>query len=248
MFRLGLFWGLALGQAYLQMGGRLILQQTSLLSTTDKTTESWIALRPTYRAGMNGFFLWGWTPHLSTGLEIAYQGTGQNYYGVGLNGQNYQAQINLNYLSLGLPIWVQKSWEKWGLLAQIAPNLHFLVRSDLAFQGDSLPRGNHYSTQIIQNVLNYLAASTNPNDQLLTMRLYRQWQWGFSIAGGIKARLAPDVWILALFHYMRFLGDSENKGFRLSSESPPTYAPDRSATYQQGIGFQVGIVYEVKLR
>ncbi len=252
MIRSGLFLGIGIGiacaQQHLQMGARLILQQSSLISSTDKAVESWMALRPTYRAGMSGFFLWGWNPYLSTGVEIAYQGAGQSYYGAGLNGQTYQAQISLNYLSFGIPIALKKTWEKWGLIAQIAPSLNFLTRSNLTYQGDSLPSGNLYSTQIIQNVLNYLTTSTNSDDQLLTLRLFRRGQWGLSAAGGVQTRLAPDVWILVLLHYTRLFGDSENKGYRLTPESPPIYNPSRAATYQQAWGFQIGILYEVKLR
>jgi hypothetical protein len=68
----------------------------------------------------------------------------------------------------------------------------------------------------------------------------------FALAGGVKSRLAPGVWTLALIGYHRTFTDAEAKNFRLSPESPPTYHPERKPTYLQHLSFQLGLVYEIE--
>ncbi len=233
-------------QQSLRMGAQLHLSQSWLLNATDQKAPPSVGLRPTYRPGLSGFFIWGWNPYWGTGIEIAYLGAGQNYYGVGLNGQNYSASIRQSYLRLATPLQAQYQWETWGLWAHIAPTFSALVQSDYTYQGDSLLNDNLYAPQIIQNTLQYLAQSTNPEDQLILTRLYRRWNWGLAFAGGIKSRIAPGVWVLALLSYQRDFTDAENKRYRLSSENPAAYHPDRKPTYNQLLAIQLGIVYEIE--
>ncbi len=233
-------------QQSLRMGALLHLSQSWLLNATDQKAPSLVGLRPTYRPGLSGFFIWGWSPYWGTGIEVAYLGTGQNYYGVGLNGQTYSASIRQSQLRLATPLQAQYQWDTWGLWAHIAPTLSALVQSDYTYQGDSLPINNLYAPQIIQTTLNYLAQSTNPEDQLILTRLYRQWNWGLTLAGGIKSRIAPGVWVLALLSYQRDFSDAENKRYRISPESPPAYHPDRKPTYNQLLSIQLGIAYEIE--
>jgi hypothetical protein len=196
--------------------------------------------------GGSGFFLWGWHRRWGTGLEVTYHGAGQNYYGAGLNGQNYAAAIRLSYLRLNLPLQAQYQWKTWGLWAQIGPSAGFLTQAELTYQGDSLETGTLYAPQVIQTTLSYLAQSTNPEDQLLQRRLYRRWQGGVAASGGVQTRLAPGVWVLALLSYQRDFTDAENKGYRVSPETPLSYDPRRKAAHNQLWGFQVGILYEVQ--
>ncbi len=233
-------------QQSLRMGALLHLSQSWLLNATDQKAPPLASMRPTYRTGLSSFFIWGWSPYWGTGIEVAYQGAGQNYYGVGLNGQNYSASIRLSYLRLGLPLQAQYQWRTWGLWAQVSPTLAALVQSDLTYQGDSLPSQSLYAPQIIQNTLNYLAQSTNPEDQLILTRLYRRWNWGLALAGGVKSRIAPGVWLLALLGYQRHFTDAENKPYRLAPEGPPAYHPDRKPTYNQLLSLQLGIAYEIE--
>ncbi len=156
------------------------------------------------------------------------------------------AAIRLSYLRFATPIQFQYQWKTWGLWAHFGPTLAALVQSDYVYQGDSLPSHNRYAPEIIQNTLNYLALSTDPEDQLILMRLYRRWNWGFVLAGGVKSRLAPGVWTLALIGYHRTFTDAEAKNFRLSPESPPTYHPERKPTYLQLLSLQLGLVYEIE--
>jgi hypothetical protein len=234
------------GQQSLRMGAHLHLAQSWLLNATDRQAPPQVALRPTYRPGLSGFFIWGWSPYWGTGLEVAYLGAGQNYHGVGVNGQNYSAAIRQSYLRFATPIQFQYQWKTWGLWAHLGPTLAVLVQSDHVYQGDSLPSHNRYAPEIIQNTLNYLALSTDPEDQLILMRLYRRWNWGFVLAGGVKSRLAPGVWTLALIGYHRTFTDVEAKNFRLSPESPPAYHPERKPTYLQHLSLQLGLVYEIE--
>lgn len=240
----GLFLGWA--QQSLRMGAQLHLSQTSLRNATDREGASLVNLRPTYRAGLSGFFIWGWSPYWGTGIEVGYLGAGQNYYGAGLNGQNYTAAIRLSYLRFSTPIQVQYQWKTWGLWAQISPTLSLLVQSEYTYQGDSLPTGSLYAPQIIQNTLNYLSQSTNPDDQLILMRLYRRWNWGLDIAGGVKSQLASGIWLLALLGYQRDFTDAEEKSFRFAPENAPAYHPRRKPTYNHLLSFRLGLIYEVE--
>ncbi len=246
IFLIGVAGLIGWAQQSLRMGAQLHLSQSWLLNATDQKAPPQVALRPTYRPGLSGFFIWGWSPYWGSGLEIAYLGAGQNYYGVGLNGQNYSASIRQSYLRFSTPLQAQYQWETWGLWVQLGPTLSALVQSDYTYQGDSLPTQNLYAPQIIQNTLNYLAQSTNPEDQLILTRLYRRWNWGVTFAGGIKSRIAPGVWLLALLSYQRNFTDAENKGYRLSPEGPLAYHPERKPTYNQLLAIQLGIAYEIE--
>lgn len=205
-------------------------------------------LAPTYKAGITGFFGWGWSPYFSTSLEITYQGVGQRFYGIGLRGESYTCEINLHYLRLAAALQPQYAAETWGLWASIAPGVAFLTQSELDFRGDSLLSGTLVAPQIARKVLSYLEQSTNPNDRLILIQMYRRAVPTVSFAGGLRMRLAPSVWVLGLLSYERSLGDIEKKSFRLRKDESPLYSSERKPTPYELLGVQFGLQYEVPLR
>ncbi|GIV25169.1 MAG: hypothetical protein KatS3mg026_0861 [Bacteroidia bacterium] len=235
---------LAWAQQGLQMGARLQLARSAFLSQTERTSPL-LSQNPTYKAGLVGFFAWNWNPFLATGLEVAYQSAGQSYYGLGVNGDSYQAQVRLHYLRMGLSLIGQYAQGPWGAFLTVSPSLAFLTQADLQYQGDSLQPGNLVQPQIIQNTLAYLSRSTNPDDRLALLRMYRRLVPTLSVSGGLRVRLAPQVWLLGLVGYERALSDIENKSYRFRPEAPPLYAPERSRTFYQLLSLQVGLQYEV---
>ncbi|RMF49279.1 MAG: hypothetical protein D6750_06320 [Bacteroidetes bacterium] len=231
-------------QQGLQMGARLQLARSSFLSQTERTSPL-LNRNPSYKAGLTGFFAWDWSPYWATGLEIAYQSVGQSYYGLGVNGEAYQAEVRLHYLRMGLAFTGQYAQGIWGAFLTVSPSLAFLTQADQQYQGDSLQRSSLTNPQIIQNTLAYLSQSTDPDDRLVLMRMYRRWVPTISLSGGLRVRLAPQVWLLGLVGYERSLADIENKGYQIRPELPPVYAPQRSHTYCQLLSLQVGLQYEV---
>lgn len=226
------------------MGVRLQLARSTFLTQTERASPL-LSRNPTYKAGLTGFFAWDWNPFWATGLEVAYQSVGQSYYGLGVNGDSYQAQVRLHYLRMGLAFTGQYAQGLWGAFVTVSPGLAFLTHADLQYQGDSLQPGNLVQPQIIQHTLAYLSQSTNPDDRLLLLRMYRRLVPTIGVNGGLRVRLAPQVWLLGLVGYERGLSDIENKSYRLRPEAPLLYAPDRSRTFYQLVSLQVGLQYEV---
>ncbi|MCS7297906.1 MAG: hypothetical protein RMK19_08285 [Bacteroidia bacterium] len=231
-------------QNLLSMGARLHLTHSRFISSTDQKS-SLTTLSPTQKVGIIGFFGWGWTPHLVTGIEVGYQGVGQSYYGIGRLSEPYAAGITLHYLRTAATFQPQYAREGWGVWFSFAPGINFLTQTELSFQGDSVPVGGLISPQIIQRILGYLEKSTNPNDRLLLLQVYQRIVPSLSMAGGIRIRLTPQVWILGLLSYERSLRDIEKKDFRLGTQETPLYDPQRKPTHYRLIGFQLGLQYEV---
>lgn len=229
------------------MGARLQVARSFLLSPTDQASPLTTAA-PTYKAGITGFFGWGWAPYLATSVELAYQGIGQRFYGIGMRGENYTAEVNLHYLRFAAALQPQYARETWGLWASIAPGFSILTQSELSYRGDSLSAGAMVSPQIIRRVLTYLDQSTNPDDRLLLTQMYRRAVPAVSVAGGLRIRLAPSVWVLGLLSYERSFSDLEKKSFRLRGEEQPLYDSERKPVRYQLIGIQLGIQYEVIVR
>ncbi|MCS6790693.1 MAG: hypothetical protein NZ580_06910, partial [Bacteroidia bacterium] len=246
MWRISLLIGLMLGQRSLQMGARLMVSQSRLLSPTDKQATL-LGFDRTYRSGLTGFFSWGLSPYVATGLELGYYGAGQRFYGTGVNGQPYRAEVRLHYLRAGLALQPQYAREWWGFWGSISPSVAFLTQSEFEIQGDSLPVGNLFMPQVIQGTLAYLEQSTNPDDRLMLMKMYRRAVPVISVAGGLRVRLAEGVWVLGLIFYERSLRDIEAKNYRISPQSPLIYHPQRRVVYYELSGFQVGLQYEVPL-
>lgn len=234
-------------QNTLTMGARFHLMRSTLKSPTDRTS-SLTTLAPTHKSGITGFFGWGWSPYLSTSLEITYQGVGQRFYGIGLRGESYTSEVSLHYLRLAAALQPQYAAETWGLWASIAPGVALLTQSELDFRGDSLQGGTLTTPQIARKVLSYLDQSTNPNDRLILTQMYRRAVPTVSIAGGVRMRLAPSVWVLGLLSFERSFGDIEKKSFRLRGEESPLYHPDRKPTSYELLGIQLGLQYEVSIR
>lgn len=245
-YAISLAFSLLWAQHALSMGARVQLMQSRLSSSTDETS-SLTSYSRTHKAGLVGFFDWGWTPHIATGMEIAYQGVGQEFYGVGVNGDNYTAALSLHYLRVGLTMRGQHAWERWGLWGGIAPSLAFLTQADLEYQGDSLPLGSLVFPQVIQNTLAYLSQSTNPDDRLTLLRMFRRTVPALHLAGGLRVRLAPQVWLLGLLAYERSFGDIERKGYQYDPESPPVYDGRRRPVGYELLGIQLGVQYEVPI-
>ncbi|MCS7152630.1 MAG: hypothetical protein NZ989_01660 [Bacteroidia bacterium] len=239
--------GLLYAQSSLTMGARLQVARSQLHSPTDQTSP-WTALSPTYKAGIVGFFGWGWTPYLATSIELSYQGVGQRYYGIGLRGESYTSEISLHYLRTAVAIQSQYAQKNWGAWVSFSPGLSFLTQVDLDFQGDSLPQGTTLAPQLVRKVLGYLEQSTNPDDRLILIRMYRRAVPSFSASGGLRVRLSPAVWILGLLYYERSFGDLERKDFRLRGEETPLYDPQRKSVQYQLTGIQLGLQYEISIR
>lgn len=246
MWRLSLLIGIVMAQRSLQMGARLLGAQSRLLSLTDKQAAS-LGFDRTYRAGLIGFFSWGFSPYIAAGVEVGYYGAGQRFYGAGVNAQPYRAEVRLHYLRTGLTLQPQYARSWWGFWGAISPSIAFLTQSEFEIRGDSVPVGNLLTPQIIQGTLIYLEQTTNPDDRLMLMRMYRRAVPVISVAGGLRVRLAEGVWVMGLLFYERSLGDIEVKGYRLSPQSPQVYAPQRKAVYYELSGFQIGLQYEVAL-
>ena len=244
---IGAFCTLGFAQSFVSMGARLLLNRSQWISPTD-AGSSLVAFDRTHKAGIAAFFTWGWSAYVGTGFEIAYQGVGQRFYGIGANTDPYRAEVNQQSLRLGLAVQPQYAQENWGLWASVAPGFTFLTQTELVYQGDSLASGSLTSPQIIQQVIRYLDQSTDPNDRLLLNRMYRRAVPVIHLAGGLRVRIAPQVWVLGLLSYERSFGDLERKGYRLSEESPPLYDLQRGPVRYQLLGLQLGIQYEVPLR
>lgn len=243
----GAFSVLGFAQSFVSMGARLLLNHSQWLSPTD-ASSSLVAFDRTHKAGIATFFAWGWSPYIGTGFEIAYQGTGQRFYGVGVNGEPYRAEVSQQSLRLGLAFQPQYARETWGLWASLAPGFTFLTQTEVLYQGDSLNSGTEVTPQILQQVLRYLDQSTDPNDRLLLNRMYRRAVPALHVAGGLRVRLAPQVWVLGLLSYERSFGDLERKGYRLTEEGAPLYDARRKPVQYQLLGLQLGVQYEVFLR
>lgn len=226
------------------MGARLQVTRASLISPTDRTSPL-TTPAPTYKAGIVGFFGWGWTPHFATSMEIAYQGVGQRFYGVGMRGESYTAEVSLHYLRLAAAFQPQYARETWGIWASLAPGVSILTQSELTYRGDSLVPGSTATPQIVRRVLTYLDQSTNPDDRLLLTQMYRRAVPAVSVAGGLRIRLAPGVWALGLLSYERSFADLEKKSFRLRGEETPLYGSERKPVQYQLSGIQLGLQYEV---
>ncbi|MEN3040472.1 MAG: hypothetical protein ABDH66_02905 [Bacteroidia bacterium] len=239
--------GLICAQNTLSIGARLGFYRSRFLSPTDQTSDL-TTLSPTHKAGITAFASWGWTEYFATGLEVGYQGIGQKFYGIGFRGESYVSEVNLNYFRSAVGIQMQYAWDNWGIWANLAPGLNFLTRSDLAFNGDSLSQGTLITPQIARKVLNYLEKSTNPEDRLLPIRMYRRVIPTLSLSGGLRVRLAPTVWMLGLFHYERSFGDLERKGYKIPGDETPLYSSARKPVRYQLMGIQVGLQYEVSIR
>ncbi|MCS6894696.1 MAG: hypothetical protein NZZ60_00920 [Bacteroidia bacterium] len=239
--------GLLCAQNILSMGARLGFYRSQFLSPTDRNSTL-TTLSPTYRSGITGFLSWGWSEYFATGLEIGYQGVGQKFYGVGFRGESYTSEVSLNYLRLGVGFQPQYAQDSWGIWASLAPGLSLLTRSDLNFSGDTLAQGTLIMPQIARRVLNYLEKSTNPEDRLLPVRMYRRVVPTLSVSGGLRVRLAPTVWVLGLFYYERSFGDMEKKGYKIPGDESPLYSRERKPVRYQLTGIQVGLQYEVSIR
>ncbi|MCX8113042.1 MAG: hypothetical protein N3E49_07630 [Bacteroidia bacterium] len=238
--------GVLSAQKWLTMGARFQFSRSQLLSSTDHAS-SLTTSSPTHKAGVVGFFGWGWLPYLATSLELSYQGVGQKYYGIGVRGESYAAEIDLHYLRMALAFQPQYAHGTWGLWASISPGLSFLAQSELAYQGDSLPQGSIVAPQIIRRVLTHLDQSTDPDDRLLLVQMYRRSVPSLNVSGGLRIRLAPSVWVLGLLHYERSFGDIEKKGARLTNTEVSIYDPQRKPVQYQLWGVHLGLQYEVNL-
>lgn len=238
---------IGLAQSFVSMGARLLLNRSQWLSPTD-AGSSYVTFDRTHKAGIAAFFAWGWSQYIGTGFEVAYQGTGQRFYGIGVNGDPYRAEVNQQGLRLCLALQPQYSRENWGLWASIAPGFTFLTQSEVIYQGDSLSTGGQLTPQIVQEVLRYLDLSTDPNDRLLLTRIYRKAVPVLQVAGGLRVRLSPQVWVLGLLSYERSFGDLERKGYQLTEEGPSLYDAQRKPVQYQLLGLQLGVQYEVPLR
>ncbi|MCX7606245.1 MAG: hypothetical protein N2170_03120 [Bacteroidia bacterium] len=245
--RFVLFFTYIWAQNFLSMGARLQATQSTLICPTDRAASD-VSLDRTQKAGLIGFFSWGWTPHFATGIEIAYQGTGQRFYGIGVNGDNYTAQLNLHYLRGGLSLQPQYAKGRWGVWSSLSPGLSFLTQAEMLYQGDSLPRGKLTTPQVIQTTLSYLDQSTDPNDRLILTRMHQRIIPVIHFAGGMRILLAPQVWLLGLISYERSLGDIERKNFRPRPGEAPIYDNRRRAVQYQLVGLQIGLQYEVSTR
>ncbi|MCS7162775.1 MAG: hypothetical protein NZ958_05560 [Bacteroidia bacterium] len=236
-------------QSALSMGARVQLMNSHIACPTDKTSPL-VSFSPTYTAGVTGFLSWGWQPFLRAGIELGYQGVGQKYYGLGLSGRDYSAEINLHYLRVGLAFQpqYQREGKNWGLWMSFCPSVTFLTQADMILQGDSVSPGNAIAPQVIQTVLAYLDRSTRPEDRLILQRMYQPVGGSLHVAAGLRFRLVPQVWILALLSYEISLGDIEKKSFRLGGEGAPLYSSNRKPAFYQLIGLQLGLQYEVFLR
>lgn len=246
-WRIAFLLGLLYAQNTLTMGARFHFMRSSFNSPTDKAS-SLTTLAPTYKSGITGFLGWGWSPYFSTSLEITYQGVGQRFYGIGRRGEHYTSEVKQHYLRLGAALQPQYAAETWGLWASIAPGVAFLTQSDMDFRGDSLQRGTLITPQIAQKVLYYLDQSTNPNDRLILLQMYRRVVPTMSLAGGVRMRLSPSVWVLGLLSFERSFGDLEKKSFRLRGEESPLYSSERKPVSYELLGIQLGLQYEVSLR
>ncbi|MCS7188927.1 MAG: hypothetical protein RMJ66_08285 [Bacteroidia bacterium] len=233
-------------QQFLSMGARFQLSHAQLCSPTDRASNL-VSFDRTQKSSLAAFFSWGWTSYFATGVEIGYGGAGQALYGIGINGDPYTARINLHYLRIGIGVQPQYAKERWGFWGSFSPSLAFLTQAELIYQGDSLPRGNLVAPQIIQYVVEYLNQSTDPNDRLVLLQMYRRSVPVLHIAGGMRVRLAPQVWLLGLLSYERSFGDIEQKGFRLKGEENYLYSPQRRPVQYRLLGLQLGIQYEVNL-
>lgn len=245
MILFGLGWLYA--QHALSMGARLQAFRSHLSSYTDENSPL-TTPTPTARAGITGFFSWHWTPALGTGIELGYQGVAQKYYGIGLRGEPYTASVSLQYLRIAAALHLQYTQATWGVWGSLAPGAAILTQSELSYQGDSLSSGSLITPQIAQRILTYLNQSTNPNDRLLLTQMYERTLPVISAAGGLKVRLAPQVWVLGLLFYETCLKDIEKKSFRLGEERAAVYDPTRTKTQYTLIGIQLGIQYEVPMR
>jgi hypothetical protein len=240
------FLSVGLAQSFLSMGARVQLYQSRFSSPTDAATHG-VSFDPTQKAGVTGFFSWGWNPYLATGIEIGYQGVGQDLYGIGVNSAPYTVQVKLHYLRTGIAIQPQYERGVWGLWASISPGLSFLTQSELTYQGDSVLPGNLTTPQVTQTLLRYLDQSTDPNDRLILTRMYQRGVLSLHFTGGLRIRLAEGVWVLGTLFYERSFGDLERKGYTYGKEYTPMYAPGRRPVQYTLTGIQLGVQYTVGL-
>ncbi|MGQ9864515.1 MAG: hypothetical protein ACUVRD_08585 [Bacteroidia bacterium] len=224
----------------ISIGGSLFMYRSGLRCATDAQINAYQNLSPTYNAafGLQGAYTqtyWG------VGLELMYGGQAQKYYGNGVTGKAYQAKAAYQYVGLGLFVEGRLPLEKMTFWLAVSGQVIFPVAAQELYQGDSVPRGNLYRAQLIQNTLGYLEASDDPEERQILSRAYRRALQQVGVRGGVELPLSEILSLRAGIFFSRSLHDIENKTLPLGKT--PFYDSQRKPTYASQLGCVLGLWY-----
>lgn len=236
---LSMFFGMLWAQG-ISVGGNLSLYNSGLRCATDDQINAYQNLSPTYNVAFGFQAVYSQT-YWGIGVELAYGGQAQKYYGSGVTGKVYQAKAAYQYVGPGLFVEGRYPLEKVTFWLAGGGQVFFPVAAQELYQGDSVPRGNLYRAQVIQNTLRYLEASDDPTERRILSRAYRRALWHVGVRGGVELPLSEVLMLRAGIFFSRSLHDIENKNLRL--QEMPFYDVQRKPTYANQLGTVLGVLY-----